>query len=197
MLMLLAVPALQGAQNKSQPKRASPASTIPSNWGTYVDRINGFSIRFPPGSVIGVSKGDGGGVDVDIVPLPGTAGWGGLGVHVHMIPNPQGLTAEEVYQADLAEIDKQQEKEPDRGYPGSSNTFSQRKVSIGGQPGHEREYLFANGYREHEVTLAWDKLAYQIGYTVSSMDMTDKQRAENPQRIKLLEMMISTIRQVK
>jgi hypothetical protein len=158
-------------------------SPIPSGWGTYIDTIHGFSVRFPPGSALNVSKSDKVLLHIDINLVPSVAGWYGLCIDV--ITNPEGLSAEQLYKKELAEIDK----EGDWG--GSDDTKYQRKVTILGQTGYERQFDLPDSTQK-QITLAWDKKEYQITYMIQTADMNDKQRTNNKSRIQQLEMMIST-----
>ncbi|MBI2843734.1 MAG: hypothetical protein HYX78_10075 [Armatimonadetes bacterium] len=186
--------ATQSTLSDSKTKKVSSSSkkqAIPADWGTYVDKINEFSIRFPPGSTIRVNKSDypiKNAVHIDIDKLPGIREWHGLGIDV--IPNPKRLTAKAFYEERIAAM----EAEVPDIKPGSLLLRrNERPITIGKQQGMVRQFEIGDGIQK-EVTLAWGEKAYQIGYVVSFTDMTIRQKKENPSRIDMLERIIKTFR---
>ena len=188
-LTALALVMLLTQANAKHLKVHSKRDAIPSNWSTYVDKINGFSMRLPPGWTIEVAKSEYPRKEVVHIDMNSSLANAYLwGLRIEVIPNPKRLTAEAFYREKLAVMDKEMS-----GWGGSDDTMHQHPITIAGQRGIARQFL-APDSTEKEVTFTWGDKAYEIGYTLDYSVMADKDKRESSHRIKLLEMMISTLR---
>ena len=166
---------------------APPVST--KRWTRHIDRVNGFSIRVPLGTTFQTLKEQAATMVWIEPPSPIYKGLWGLRIRVSS--NPRQLSAEQLFRANLAAMEAHQKANPDMSI---YNSITHSPILIGRSKGRQMRYTFANGHLTREVTLAWGKRAYRVGYEESNMDMTRQQQAENPQRIALLNTIISTIR---
>ena len=180
--------------SQSSVNRDENAARQSADWSTYADRVNGFSVRFPPGSALDLTKPEIF-LSLGIDPSP-EANRGLWGVSIMPILNPGKLSSEQLYRANLAALDERQKKEPGLNLGGTSSTKSEREVIIGGRKGYERTFAFANGYLIKDTFLAWEDKGFQISYIIPTLDMSDKQRAGNARRTKLLDDIIATIRKL-